>query len=181
MHQAIREDDLWLAAWLMQKIVQKPYKLTKDQTKLLEAEQIHRFNLAHTAFLALISTAQNDAQEDFNNWFQKGSTFESIEQASWKKHSDGPEILKLRKAIKAYARAAGYLTKIISMSNQPTMKATEAIEMEENEAIEMEAMGSAPSAKTMECAKLEDEEWIIIRQEEAQKGGYYGLQWSTVK
>ncbi|POW21018.1 hypothetical protein PSHT_02892 [Puccinia striiformis] len=76
IQQAIREDHLWMAAWLLVLFIKKPYTLSKEQLKSLEADRTHRRNKAFAAFLGLESTAQKHALEDITDWFENGFTFE---------------------------------------------------------------------------------------------------------
>ncbi|KAH9453233.1 hypothetical protein Pst134EA_024117 [Puccinia striiformis f. sp. tritici] len=156
IQQAIREDHLWMAAWLLVLFIKKP-------------------NKAFAAFLGLESTAQKHALEDITDWFENGFTFEIVKSNSWKKHTTDPDLLSLRDAIAIYCRATGFLGALILMAKQPA-KMTDA-----TQEMEMEAMGSVPNAKAFQCNTLEDDGWTIVRKEEAQKGEYLGSQWSMVK
>ncbi|KAI7944904.1 hypothetical protein MJO28_010599 [Puccinia striiformis f. sp. tritici] len=175
IQQAIREDHLWMAAWLLVLFIKKPYTLSKEQLKSLEADRTHRRNKAFAAFLGLESTAQKHALEDITNWFENGFTFEIVKSNSWKKHTTDPDLLSLRDAIAIYCRATGFLGALILMAKQPA-KMTDA-----TQEMEMEAMGSVPNAKAFQCNTLKDDGWTIVRKEEAQKGEYLGSQWSMVE
>ncbi|KAG0145787.1 hypothetical protein CROQUDRAFT_45302 [Cronartium quercuum f. sp. fusiforme G11] len=118
IQQAIHEDDLWLAAWMMAKFIQKSgYKLMKEQLQWLESEHAQRSTQAHNACLALETIAQHDAREDFANWFDNGTPYQVIMANSWKKHTQGSTALHLQKTIVIYSQATGYLKEIISMAN----------------------------------------------------------------
>ncbi|KAG0139881.1 hypothetical protein CROQUDRAFT_54099, partial [Cronartium quercuum f. sp. fusiforme G11] len=126
----------------------------------------------------LETIAQHDAREDFANWFDNGMPYQVIMANSWKKHTQGSAALHLRNTIVIYSRAAGYLKEIISMANR---EPGAMISKSATQDIEMEAMGSAPSAAHIQAVDLEDEDWIVLRKEEAQQGDYHGLQWSILQ
>ncbi|PLW46642.1 hypothetical protein PCANC_14367 [Puccinia coronata f. sp. avenae] len=174
IQQAIREDDLWLAAWLMARFTRRlEYTLNPDQLKWLQDEHTRRQNEVRQACSALEKNAQEDAREDFHQWLNMASPFQPIVDTSWMKHTSSPKLLELRESVAIYSRAAGYLSKIINLAhNRPHKNAPDEVQLE--------AMGSTPSDNPILLAILEDEEWIVIQKQEAQQGDYYGSQWSTL-
>ncbi|KAH9450862.1 hypothetical protein MJO28_009674 [Puccinia striiformis f. sp. tritici] len=146
IQQAIQEDHLWMAAWLLAQFIKKPYTLSKEQLKSLEADKAHHRNQVFAAFLGLELTAQKHAMEDITDWFENGFMFEIVKSNSWKKHTTDPELLSLRKAVAIYCRATGFLGALILMAKQPA-KIAEATE----------EMGSVPNTKAFQCTALEDD------------------------
>lgn len=143
VQQAIREDDMWLAAWLMARFTRKlGYKITKNQLEWLEREHIRRCDEVRQACIALEKTAQKNAQDDFHNWLDNASPFQDIEYRSWLKHCEGEDVQHLKHKISIYSRAAGYLREIINLAGQKPKR-------DPSDDIQLDAMGSAPSTKSI--------------------------------
>ncbi|WAQ93277.1 hypothetical protein PtA15_18A335 [Puccinia triticina] len=146
IHQAIREDDLWLAAWWMSKFVKKGYRLTHEQLERLELERKYCNNNAIDLAMALDRLAGRNAGFDFDEWLKKGTPFQTIANASLKNWQNGPKAKRLQTEIDTYSCAAGYIEAIISMG---TINQADKLKVDSEwvEVIEMEAMGATPSVE----------------------------------
>ncbi|EFP93735.2 hypothetical protein PGTUg99_024843 [Puccinia graminis f. sp. tritici] len=173
--QAIREDDLWTAAWCMSKFLKTPHVLSPSERKLLQDDYSYRMNRVRDATNLLESLAFKHAKEDHDDWLEKGNPFPAVEEASFRKHGGNP-IDRLLDEICTYSRSAGYLRAIINMKVRlpPLTSAEDGVEV-----FELEAMGPSPGVKNVENLDVSELDWEIIRHEEVCQGAYQGQQWTT--
>ncbi|PLW11622.1 hypothetical protein PCASD_25236 [Puccinia coronata f. sp. avenae] len=147
IQQAIREEDLWLAAWLMARFINKhEYQLMPSQLTWLNGELSQRRREVQNTCLALEERAQRDARDDFHKWFSTGLMFREISDRSWDNHTYGFELWRLRTKLAVYSRAAGYLQEIILMATRKRDRKS-GVSLE----LELEAMGCAPSTHSIQA------------------------------
>ncbi|EFP93946.1 uncharacterized protein PGTG_19876 [Puccinia graminis f. sp. tritici CRL 75-36-700-3] len=184
IQQAIREDDLWTAAWFMSKFLKTPHTLSASKRHLLQQEYSHRMNRVRDAANLLEELACKHAKEDHNDWLENGTTFTTVEESSFRKNGERT-IDRLLDDIRAYSRSAGYLRAIINMEARLTSA-------KDGEVFELEAMGPSPGVKNLEKLKkiptdlvfrtsldMSELDWEVIRPEEVCQGDYQGRQWTT--
>ncbi|POW19488.1 hypothetical protein PSHT_04650 [Puccinia striiformis] len=109
------------------------------------------------------------------DWLGNGLPFSMMTKNSLHKHQHGPEVVQQRQTIMTMARASGYLKEIIFVGLHGIPQ-TETVG-----GMEMGGMGAAPTVGNLKNVTLEDNDWILIREEEAQKGHFAGHQWSIVE
>ncbi|KAI7961036.1 hypothetical protein MJO28_001525 [Puccinia striiformis f. sp. tritici] len=162
IEQALREDNIWAAGCKTIKFNEKGYIINKKQLDWLGT-------------IKLQEIAQRDARVDFYNWRKDGLPFSMMTKNSLHKHQHGPEVVQQRQTIMTMARASGYLKEIIFVGLHGIPQ-TETVG-----GMEMGGMGAAPTVGNLKNVTLEDNDWILIREEEAQKGHFAGHQWSIVE
>ncbi|WAQ92447.1 hypothetical protein PtA15_16A355 [Puccinia triticina] len=140
-------------------------------------EKSHRNEEAKESLVELEKIAHMDARDDFKSWIHDAAPFPLIMENSLLKYRNGSEALRLRQNISISIRAAGYLEEIILMAKKaPKMTAKKG-----DHDIEMEAMGETPTVEKSKLASLNDNDWILIRREEAQQGDFFGKEWSILQ
>ncbi|EFP87835.1 uncharacterized protein PGTG_14550 [Puccinia graminis f. sp. tritici CRL 75-36-700-3] len=170
IQQAIREDDLWTAAWCMWKFLRVPHVLLAKERKLLQEEysyQVDRFQGAVDFFAEL---CYQHAKGDHHDWLENGTPFAAVEEGSFSQHEENS--IQPLKVISTYGRSAGYLRAIINM--KVTLPS-----VQDGELFELEAMGPSPGVINVKNLEIPDHDWVIISPEEARRGAYHGHQWTT--
>ncbi|KAI7954149.1 hypothetical protein MJO28_006696 [Puccinia striiformis f. sp. tritici] len=175
IEQAIREDNIWAAGWKMIKFSKKGYIINKNQLDWLESEQKFQSDYVLLAAIKLQEIAQQDAHVDFYKWRKNGLPCSMMAENSLDKHQHGPEVVQLHQTIMTMARASGYMEEIIFVGLHGIPQ-TETVD-----GIEMGGMGAAPTVNDLKNVTLEDNDWILIQEEEAQKGHFAGHQWSILE
>ncbi|WAR63585.1 hypothetical protein PtB15_17B185 [Puccinia triticina] len=156
---AVRDSDIWKAAWYMGRFLKRSYTLTHDKLRWLKEEHIDRVKKLEAAVTELQKMALGHAEEDFQNWIEKGAPFSMVEQASYNKHFNNSNIAHLEKTITTYCRAAAYMKAIIEMKS--TLAGLSMVE-KTNGGIELEAMGACPGVEAYQNMEIEDIDWEFI-------------------
>ncbi|WAR59683.1 hypothetical protein PtB15_11B323 [Puccinia triticina] len=104
--------------------------------------------------------ALGHAEEDFQNWVEKGAPFSMVEQASYDKHFNNSSITHLEKTITTYCRAAAYMKAIIEMKS--TLAGLSMAE-KTNGGIELEA---CPGVEAYQNMEIEDIGWEFIKKKD---------------
>ncbi|KAI7934071.1 hypothetical protein MJO28_017305 [Puccinia striiformis f. sp. tritici] len=172
IQQAIREDDLWTAAWCMWKFLKVPHVLSASERKMLQEEYSYRMNRVRRTVNFFTDLCFGDAKKDHGAWLKNGQTFTAVEEESLRRHEENTKVLL--KAIGTYGRAAGHLRAIINM--EVTLPSAQ-----DGEVIELEAMAPSPGVMNLQHLEVPEDGWVEIRPEEAHQGDYLGQQWTTTE
>ncbi|KAI9617814.1 hypothetical protein H4Q26_012678 [Puccinia striiformis f. sp. tritici PST-130] len=173
IQQAIREDDLWTAAWCMWSFLKTPHILLSSERQMLQEEYSYRMNRFRDATNHFLEVCFEHAKEDQKAWIVNGRTFAEVEEASLRKHEKNT--IELLKEISTYGRSASYLRAIINM------KVELPLAQDHGEVFELEAMDSSPGVKNLKNLELPENDWVVVRPEEARQGDYQGHQWTTTE
>lgn len=163
IEQAIRQEDLWGAAWYTAKFLRKLYTMTVNEKKWILSDYHHRVGQLEAAVDQLLSNALSQSQKDFTDWFKEGLPFTVIEQRSYAEHYQSPETNRILRAIATHGRAAAYLKGIIEMGTTMTLPIVD----KSGEGMELQGMGAWSGNKFFKSLELEEDDWVMIRKEEA--------------
>ncbi|KAH9442051.1 hypothetical protein H4Q26_016947 [Puccinia striiformis f. sp. tritici PST-130] len=177
VHQDIRRDEMWGASWWMVRFVKQGYRLSNQQLECLEAEKNFRTDSAINSVMELTRIAAKDARGDFYKWFKKGVPFNLVLENSLKKSNNNPEGERLCASIAVYCCAAGYIEEIIMLGKEE--KPGGDTKSKGPELIEMESISPPPSVAKSKFLDLDNNDWVIVQEEEAQCGDFVGMQWSV--
>ena len=82
IQQAIREDDLWSAAWNMSKFLKAYPSLSKSESKWMKVEYTSRIQRAHDCVKLLEQTSREHAKQALSKWLGDGICFAEVEKES---------------------------------------------------------------------------------------------------